>query len=194
MFTGLIRDLGKIGSFESGQLLVHVAEDFLRDVRTGDSIAVNGVCLSVTSMEKERFTVFVSEETRRLTTTAMNPVGTLVNLEKPMQLGDRIHGHLVQGHVDGIGEVEDFHRQGQAWLLRVRFPVSLGKYIVHKGSIAVNGVSLTVAKKEKTWFEVAVIPETVERTVMKFFQKNDKVNLETDLVAKYVESLFPDHG
>ena len=190
MFTGLIRDLGKVADFNAGVLSVSVAPGFLDGIRTGDSIAINVVCLSVTAMEKDLFRVFVSEETRRLTTSASMPVGQTVNLEKPMRLGEMLHGHLVQGHVDGLGSVEDLYRKDQSWILKVKYPKELDPYIVHKGSIAVNGISLTVAKKYSLIFEVAVIPETIERTSLKSLDKNSKVNIETDLVAKYVENMI----
>ncbi len=190
MFTGLVRDLGTIAGLNSGVLKINITSEFLADVRTGDSISVNGVCLSVTAMEKKSFNVFISEETRKLTTMAMMAVGETVNLEKPMRLGDMLHGHLVQGHVDGLGIVEDLYRKEQSWILKVKYPKELDPYIVYKGSIAVNGISLTVAKKYSLIFEVAVIPETIERTSLKFLGKNSKVNLETDLIAKYVENLI----
>ncbi len=190
MFTGLIRSLGTVGSFTSGNLVINVDRGFLTGMKTGDSVAVNGTCLSITSMTESSFTVFVSEETKKLTTVSILGQGSTVNLETPMRLGDMLHGHLVQGHVDGIGMVEEFHRSGQGWILKVKYPKELDAYIVHKGSIAVNGISLTVAKKYSLVFEVAIIPETVDRTSLKTIRKNDKVNLETDMVAKYVESLL----
>ena len=195
MFTGLIRMTGKVSERTGQNLGVQTADPaFLSDMKTGDSMAVNGVCLTLTAVSGGSFSVFLSSETLGLTNLPLLRTGDRVNLEKPMSLNDYVHGHLVQGHVDGIGIVEDFFRRGEDWTLKIRHDPGLGRYMAHKGAVAVNGVSLTISRKSGTMFEVAVIPETVRNTNLAGLRPGEKVNLETDLLAKYVENLLSERG
>ncbi len=205
MFTGIIEAQGIIAAaspLEKGQRLrVFSAKLDLSDVNIGDSIAVDGVCLTVTSVtldlgqvqrnpENEAcasFTVDVSHAT--LSCTAGFPLAKPVNLEKALRLGDRLGGHLVSGHVDGVGKVARFEQIAESWLLEVQAPKALARYIARKGSITVNGVSLTVNHVDGDRFEVNLIPHTVEVTNMKDLRSGAWVNLEIDLIARYVERL-----
>lgn len=191
MFTGIIQSVGEIrGVSELGQglrLTIAVREFDLSDVAVGDSIAVNGVCLTAVALHKDSFEVDVSQETLSCTT-GLNQSGG-VNLEKALRLSDRLGGHLVTGHVDGLGRVLRFERIGESYLLSVQFPVELAKYIARKGSITINGVSLTVNDVNKGAFSVNLIPHTIEVTTLKDLQSGGPVNLEIDLVARYVERM-----
>ncbi|MSQ59800.1 MAG: riboflavin synthase [Betaproteobacteria bacterium] len=191
MFTGIIEAQGTITQstpLEKGQRL-HIASAGLdlADVKIGDSIAVNGCCLTVVNFGGGGFEVDVSRET--LDCTAGLALGSDVNLEKALRLSDRLGGHLVTGHVDGAGEVTRFERLGESWLLEVRAPKDLAKYIARKGSITVNGVSLTVNHVDEDHFDVNLIPHTVEVTNLKELKVGVLVNLEIDLIARYVERL-----
>jgi len=160
----------------------------LRDVDVGDSIAVDGACLTVVKRTKKSFSVDVSRETLRCTA-GLDRVGE-VNLEKALRLSDRLDGHLVLGHVDGVGKVAKVERLGEDRLLRVRSPASLARYIARKGSIAVHGVSLTVNAVRGSVFEVNLIPHTLAVTTFKHLRKGDRVNLEVDPLARYAERLL----
>jgi len=192
MFTGLIRATGDVIERTGQNLEIGVNDaGFLAKAGVGDSMAVNGVCLTLTEKSSSRFSVFLSDETLKTTNLSLLRPGAKVNLESPLTLDGLLHGHLVQGHVDGTGIVEEFFRRGGSWVLKIRYSPEIDRYIVHKGSICVNGVSLTVAAKAGSLFEVAVIPETVEKTNFSGLKSGDKVNLEIDMIAKYVESLIP---
>lgn len=195
MFTGLIQILGTVRSLDNNMLVISVPDPgFLKDMKPGDSISVNGACLSVTKLEPSAFQVFVTGETSGLTNIPLLKKNSRINLEKPLKLQDRMHGHLVQGHVDATGLVEELHRQAGNWVLKVKYPASLDRYIILKGSVAVNGISLTVAKKYGLIFECAIIPETIERTNLGTLRAGEKVNLEADMLAKYVESMLNAKG
>ena len=193
MFTGIIADVGSIAEIQDreGGLRLRIATNRLdmSDVQLGDSIAVNGVCLTAIKLEDKSFNVDVSRETLHCTV-GLEQQGAQVNLEKALRLADRLGGHLVSGHVDGVGEVLEFHNLGESWKLGVRAPKALAKYIAAKGSITINGVSLTVNKVEGAVFEVNLIPHTLQETTLKGLHPDSRVNLEIDLIARYVERMM----
>lgn len=193
MFSGIIADAGLIKSVHDreGGLRLTVATEVLGmdDVQVGDSIAVNGVCLTVVQIDGNDFVVDVSRETLNCTT-GLEANGKHVNLEKAMRLSDRLGGHLVSGHVDGVGEVVAFNDIGESWRLVVRAPEALSKYIATKGSITINGVSLTVNRVAGHEFEVNLIPHTLEVTTLNELKTGARVNLEIDLIARYVERMM----
>jgi len=193
MFSGIIANVGLINRAEDrdGGLRLSVAAGALGmdDVQIGDSIAVNGVCLTVVALNGNEFTVDVSRETLDCTV-GLERQGGHVNLEKALRLSDRLGGHLVSGHVDGVGEVVAFNDIGESWRLAVRAPQQLAKYIAVKGSITINGVSLTVNKVAGAEFEVNLIPHTLEVTTLDELNAGAKVNLEIDLIARYVERMM----
>jgi riboflavin synthase len=193
MFSGIIADIGLITRAEDreGGLRLSVATEKLGmdDVQIGDSIAVNGVCLTVVKLEGNKFTVDVSRETLNCTV-GLERQGSRVNLEKALRLSDRLGGHLVSGHVDGVGEVVAFNDIGESWRLAVRAPRGLAKYIATKGSITINGVSLTVNHVAGPEFEVNLIPHTLDVTTLNELKAGAKVNLEIDLIARYVERMM----
>lgn len=193
MFSGIIADVGVIARAEDrdGGLSLSVATQHLgmNDVQIGDSIAVNGVCLTVVALDGDDFTVEVSRETLNCTV-GLDKQGGRVNLEKALRLSDRLGGHLVSGHVDGVGEVTAFDDIGESWRLIVRAPQALAKYIAFKGSITINGVSLTVNRVAGSEFEVNLIPHTLEVTTLKELTPGARVNLEIDLIARYVERMM----
>lgn len=193
MFSGIIADIGIIEHTENrdGGLNLTIATRTLDmdDVQLGDSIAVNGVCLTVVKIDGNRFNVNVSRETLNCVT-GLEIQGSRVNLEKALRLADRLGGHLVSGHVDGVGEVVEFTNLTESWKLNVRVPQSLAKYIATKGSITINGVSLTVNQVSNDVFSVNLIPHTLAVTTLNELHAGNKVNVEIDLVARYVERIM----
>ncbi len=193
MFSGIVADVGIIKRAEDreGGLRLSVATEVLGmdDVQLGDSIAVNGVCLTVVKLEGNTFIVDVSRATLDCTV-GLEQQGGHVNLEKALRLSDRLGGHMVTGHVDGVGEVVAFNDIGESWRLVVRAPHALAKYIAVKGSITINGVSLTVNHVSGNEFEVNLIPHTLEVTTLNELKAGAKVNLEIDLIARYVERMM----
>lgn len=193
MFSGIVADVGLIKSAQDreGGLRLTVATEALGmdDVQLGDSIAVNGVCLTVVAMDGNDFTVDVSRETLNCTV-GLERQGARVNLEKALRLSDRLGGHLVTGHVDGVGEVVSFTDIGESWTLVVRAPQALAKYIAAKGSITINGVSLTVNRVAGLEFEVNLIPHTLQVTMLNELKAGARANLEIDLIARYVERMM----
>ncbi len=196
MFTGIIEAVGQIKQVEKRDKGVRltIASDRLdfSDVAVGDSIAANGVCLTVTSLAGNAYTVDVSQESLNCTV-GLNEPGE-VNLEKAMRLSDRLGGHIVSGHVDGVGEVVKFEPVGESYLLQIRAPRELARYIAAKGSITVNGVSLTVNEVRDGAFSINLIPHTVEVTTLKHLKPGARVNLEVDMLARYVDRLLHPEG
>jgi riboflavin synthase len=191
MFTGIVTSIGKITQAAPRDRGLRLTIDAgmldLSDVAVGDSIAVNGVCLTVIALRGDRFEADVSHET--ISCTAGLGAPNEVNLEKSLRLSDRLGGHLMSGHVDGVGEVVRFEAAGESFLLAIRAPQDLAKYIARKGSITVNGVSLTVNRVEDAEFEINLIPHTLAATNLKNLERGSRVNLEVDLVARYIERL-----
>jgi riboflavin synthase len=188
VFTGLVQATGAVSSLTGGRLTVRTA--LASELAPGDSVAVNGVCLTAAQVTPEGFTADVMDETlRRCTLGALVPGGA-VNLELALRAADRLGGHIVQGHVDGLGRVRDVSEEGFARVVTVEADPELLRYVVEKGSIAVDGVSLTVSALEDEAFAVSLIPETLERTTLGRVRPGDEVNLEVDVLAKYVERLI----
>lgn len=191
MFTGIIQSVGKIDSVQAIgsdlRLSIACANLGLQDVKSGDSIAVNGVCLTATTVSERHFEALVSQASLAVTVGLNQPQA--VNLEKALRLSDRLGGHLVSGHVDGVGTVLNFEQLGECWKLDIRAPHALSKYIAPKGSIAVNGVSLTINSIEQDVFSMNLIPHTLENTTLQFLAVGSLVNLEVDQIARYVDRM-----
>lgn len=196
MFTGIVEATGVVGDVVSGhggaQVVIGSGTLDLSDVRIGDSIAVNGCCLTVVGLESAGFRVDVSQQTLDCTTGF--EAGARVNLEKALRLSDRLGGHLISGHVDGVGEVTRREPAEESWLVEVRVLADLAKYVARKGSISVNGVSLTVNRVEADRFEVNLIPHTLAVTNLKDLRPGAQVNIEVDLLARYLERLLTAAG
>lgn len=193
MFTGLIEEIGEIErvtSLGGGKRLKVKANIVLEDVNIDDSIAINGCCQTVVAFDKNHFEVVAIEETLRKTTLGSFKKGTKVNLERALAVGKRMGGHYVQGHVDCVGTVVKVMPEKTDWLVTISFPNEFRKYIVNVGSIALEGVSLTVARVESNTFTVALIPHTWENTTIGKFRAGQKVNLEFDILSKYVENMM----
>lgn len=207
MFTGIVEDLGEVEAVEHlGDFArIHVRSTVVtQDARVGDSICVNGVCLTVTGLITSPlapaagppgpaplgFAADVMGETLRHSSLKSVAPGTKVNLERSVRLDDRLGGHLVQGHTDGTATILSRDEQENWDVVRISLPASLARYVVHKGSITVDGISLTVSAIDEGWFEVSLIPETLKRTTLGVKQPGAEVNLEVDVVAKYVEKLM----
>jgi riboflavin synthase len=194
VFTGIIESLGRVERIESrGKDLVLSIQSGkldLSDVHLGDSIAVNGVCLTVTSLTGHGFTADVSAESLANTNIKHYSAGTHVNLEKALTLATRLGGHMVSGHVDGVGTVMDKTNDGRSIRIDIKCPQALGKYIANKGSITVDGVSLTVTGCTKDSFSLNIVPHTVAETTIQAFQKGQTVHVEVDLIARYTERLL----
>ena len=193
IFTGLIIEVGRmrrINRRADGAFIVIEAQKVLEGTRIGDSISINGVDLTVIEMGDDFFSADASLETLKRSTLGSLQSGSRVNLERALAVGERLGGHMVQGHVDGTGELISSTPEGNAYRIRFTFPRELGRYIAMKGSIAVDGISLTVAALGDDWFEVAIIPHTWRETSLRDLKKGDRVNLEVDVLAKYVERLM----
>lgn len=190
MFTGIIEGLGTLAAVRSsgrGRRLVIESDFTLDGTRIGDSIAVNGACLTAVRIDGRRFEVDLSPESLDTTTFRDARPGDRVNLERALRLSDRLDGHLVSGHVDGIGEITTRERIDNAILIRVTVPSSLTRYMIHKGSVALDGVSLTINRCDDAGLEVSIIPHTASLTTIGFKSVGSKINVETDLIGKYVE-------
>lgn len=194
MFTGLIEEVGRIGTIRAtggGAELVVEAPAVGADAEIGESIAVNGVCLTVESADERGFTAYAGEETLERTTTGRLKSGSAVNLERALRVGARLGGHFVQGHVDCVGELVARSDRGGTVRLEFRIPGEYARYVVEKGSIAIDGISLTVTEVSGDQFGVAIIPHTLKSTTLEAAGRGQVVNVETDILAKYVERL---HG
>ena len=189
MFTGLVQDQGTVTAVDADGDGVRLAVATGLELRQGDSVAVNGVCLTATALDDGAFRADVMQETLRRSSLGALATGSRVNLELPLRAADRLGGHFVQGHVDGLATLRDVRDEGFARVLRFDAPPELLRYVVEKGSIAVDGVSLTVAGLGDDWFQVSLIPETLERTILGAAAPGQTVNIEVDVLAKYVERL-----
>jgi riboflavin synthase len=192
MFTGLVQDIGSVESVEGGAegARLRIATRLGEEIGLGDSIAVNGVCLTATAADASGFATEAMNQTLEVTVIGALEAGARVNLELATRADERLGGHIVQGHADGSGRVVEIAEDGFARRVRVELPTDLLRYVVDKGSVALNGVSLTVATLGPDWVEVSLIPETLERTNLGFLSPGDPVNVEVDVIAKYVERLL----
>lgn len=187
MFTGIIEEVGEIKNYNSDTIEIACSE-VLSETKTGDSICVNGVCQTVTKLTANSFTARLSETTRKITSFANIKTGTKVNLERALTLNSRLGGHIVSGHVEGVGKILKKEKLSEFYNIFIEIPQNLTKYVVKKGSITLDGISLTVADIEENIVMVSVIPHTYENTNLKY--NYDFVNLETDILAKYVEKFL----
>ena len=190
MFTGIIEEVGALERLAGGEIAIR-AKKVLEDVALGDSIAVNGICLTVTHFDAAHFTADVMPETVRRTSLAELRRGSRVNLERALTLRSRLGGHIVSGHIDGVGTIAAMQEEGNAILLTVRAGADILRYIVEKGSVALDGISLTVARVSAADFMVSLIPHTREITNLREKRMGSRLNIETDILGKYVEKLFP---
>ena len=191
MFTGLVQDVGRVESVETGDegATLRIATSLAGDVAEGDSVAVNGVCLTATDISAGGFAAEAMNQTLKVTALGDLEPGSRVNLELALRASDRLGGHILQGHVDGVAEVVSVEEDGFASRLRVRLGPDLLRYTVERGSIGLGGVSLTVSALGEDWAEVSLIPETLERTTLGEAAEGTRLNVESDVVAKYVERL-----
>ncbi|MDP9228010.1 MAG: riboflavin synthase [Actinomycetota bacterium] len=196
MFTGIVAELGEVEAVQSGSegARIRVRTALADDLRAGDSIAVSGACLTAASAGQGVFEADVMNQTLALTTLGAVSSGDRVNLELALRATDRLGGHVVQGHVDGTGTVADLQDDGFAKRLRVELPDQLLSYVVERGSIAIEGVSLTISELGEGWIEVSLIPETLERTTLGGLSPGDAVNVECDVLARYVRRLIEHAG
>jgi riboflavin synthase len=191
LFTGLVQAKGELSRVDrdGDGARIAVASGLGSEIADGDSVSVNGVCLTATATTADGFEADVMEETLRRSSLGPLEPGSEVNLELALRAADRLGGHMVQGHVDGTGEVESVTADGFSRIIRIAVPDDLLRYVVAKGSIAIDGVSLTIAAEGEGWFTVALIPETLERTTLGTLEPGRRVNVEVDVLAKYVEKL-----
>lgn len=197
MFTGIVEEMGAVTALErslTGTKMTVMAATVMGDLKIGDSISVNGTCLTVVSRSEKDFSVEVSPETLSVTTLGQLTAGAPVNLERAMKLNERIGGHLVAGHVDGVGTIRSRHQEGNAIFLTIEAPAEVLRYCIVKGSVTVDGISLTINEVGTHTFSVAIIPHTAKVTTLGLKQINDTVNLESDLIGKYVERLLQDRS
>jgi riboflavin synthase len=193
MFTGIIEELGSVRSIEErgeNARIVIAAKTVTEATNHGDSIAVNGVCLTALDIHDDSFAADVSRETLQRSTLGSLKPGTPVNLERAVTPATRLGGHMVQGHVDARGEFVSVENHGESWTLRIAYPPEIARYLVFKGSVAVEGISLTIANLTDDYFEIAIIPKTWEVTNLSQLKPGDGVNLEVDVIGKYVERLL----
>jgi riboflavin synthase len=191
VFTGLVADLGTVAAVDASQAGVRLTVRTALALSEGDSVAVNGVCLTATSLPDGAFTADVMQETLRRSSLGALEEGSKVNLELPLRADDRLGGHFVQGHVDGLGTIWDVREEGFSHVVAIGAPPEIMRYVIEKGSIAVDGVSLTVSGLGDDWLQVSLIPETLERTTLGEATTGATVNLEVDVLAKYIERLVP---
>ena len=191
MFTGISEEIGEVVGFiqQSDHVTIEVkADKVLEDIKKGDSIMTDGVCLTVTSFTDKSYTADIMSESLKVTKFDRSILLKKVNLERAMRIGSRLDGHIVQGHVDGLGNIIAINKN----VYRIKTTRDISKYIVKKGSVAIDGISLTVSMADKDIFEVSLIPETLEATNFKYKKINDQVNIETDIIGRYIEKLTED--
>jgi riboflavin synthase len=193
MFTGIVEGIGEVKSIRrlgAEAVCILRVPAFFSDCHPGESIAVDGVCLTITEINRELFTLDISAETLSRSTLGKLKQGEMINLERALRLSDRLGGHLVSGHVDGTGIIKKIERFQRSWIIHISLDQSLSRYLIDKGSIAVDGISLTINRCMKTSFDVTIIPQTIHNTTL--FQKEvgDRVNIEIDLISKYIEKFF----
>ncbi len=194
MFTGIVEEIGRVVSAQPGKLVISAGSKILEGMHLGDSMAVNGVCLTVTAFDASSFSVDIMQETLRRTNLGLLRTGDKVNLERPLALGGRMGGHLVQGHIDDTGRVVSISREGGAMLVRFEASPEILRYVVEKGFIAVDGASLTVVTRDDSSFTVSLVDYTQKNTTLGSRRVGDMVNLEADIIAKYVENLTRPHS
>lgn len=193
MFTGIIEELGVIKTIKHGSNYVTLnirAEKVLEDTRVGDSIATNGVCLTVTELKKDSFHVDMIYETLNRSNMKHLKIGSIVNLERALTLNSRLGGHMVSGHVDGVGTIENIVKEDHAWTIKIKAESQVLRYIIEKGSVALDGISLTVTQVTTQNFSVSIIPHTQGQTTLHHKKVGDTINIECDLIGKYVEKLI----
>lgn len=189
MFTGLIEEIGTISAIQKGRNSYQFsikAKKVIEETKIGDSICTNGACLTVTEMTNQTLTVDVMSETVDKTNFSMLKVGSTVNLERALRLSDRIGGHMVSGHIDGTGLIKSIYKDDIAWRIKISAPSSILHQMIDKGSIAIDGISLTIIRVDQDYFEVSIIPHTVKETTLLNKRVQDTVNLETDMIGKYI--------
>lgn len=193
MFTGIIEEVGVVQALRKGvasAVITIAGQRIFEDLRLGDSVAVNGVCLTVSAFTQAQFDADVMHETLKRTGLGTLQKGSRVNLERAMPANGRFGGHIVSGHIDGLGKITDIRKDDNAFWYTINAPAHIMKYIVEKGSVAIDGISLTVATVTESSFSVSVIPHTAKETIISERQKSDQVNLENDIVGKYIEKLL----
>ncbi len=194
MFTGIIQTTGSISAIEQRdgdcRFVFDTGNMDLSDLTVGDSIAVNGACLTIIEKDNDSFTADLSKETLELTTFSILKIGSRINLEKAMLLSDRLNGHMVSGHVDGIGEIVKKDEDARSIRFTIEIPSTLSKYVSKKGSVTVDGVSLTINAVDGNSFTVNIIPHTLSETIFSEYDENTRVNIEVDLIARYLNQLI----
>ncbi|GJM05124.1 MAG: riboflavin synthase subunit alpha [marine bacterium B5-7] len=194
MFTGIIQTTGEISAIDAhgsdSRFVFSTGNMDLTDLKVGDSIAVNGACLTIIDKDADCFAADLSNETLKLTTFSKLGVGSRINLEKAMQLSDRLNGHMVSGHVDGIGQVIDLVDDARSVRYTIEVPATLSRYLSKKGSVTVDGVSLTINTVEGSTFSVNIIPHTLSETIFSGYETGSRVNIEVDLIARYLDQLI----
>ncbi|MDO8621518.1 MAG: riboflavin synthase [Candidatus Levybacteria bacterium] len=190
MFTGIITHLGKVAEATDTRLVIQTDKDFLKKLSRGISIAADGICLTVVSYDKKSFTIDFMPETSKRTSIQYLQKNSLVNLELPVNSETFLSGHVVQGHVDAVGKIKSIEKKGNSRIFTFSIPKNISKYIVEKGSITVNGISLTVINITKNYFTVGIIPHTWDNTMLHTAKVGDLVNIEVDILAKYLEKLI----
>lgn len=186
MFTGIIEEIGKISSITKSTITIK-SKTVLEDAKLGESIAVNGVCLTIVDLKKDEFTANISDETFKITNFSELKSGDFVNLERALSLSSRLGGHIVTGHIDTVGEILSIIDKNEFYDLSIKFDKNFENYVVKKGSITINGISLTIAEINNNTVSVAIIPHTFNNTILKTLKSKDSVNIEFDILAKYVE-------
>jgi len=187
MFNGIITHLGKLETMKKNCYFFSTEKSFLKKIKKGASVAIDGICLTVIAKEKNTFSVEVMPETLRRTMLVELKIGDYVNLEHSVSANTPLDGHLVYGHIDGTAEISSIKKEDNSWIFKFKVPEKISKYLIEKGAIAVNGISLTIIEPEKDFFTVGIIPHTWKNTMLKYSKIGDKVNIELDVIAKYVE-------